>query len=152
MDKDLIFMNKAFEQALLGFEKEEIPVGAIVVYNNEIISEAHNESIHKADPTSHAEIEAIRKAAKKMGNYRMPGAKMYVTLEPCLMCCGALIHARFDKVIFSTTDNKSGAVVSNGNFLEADFTNHRVKFEQGPLHEESSELLRKFFRDRRSKD
>ena len=92
-----VFMSKAFEQALLGFGKEEIPVGAVVVYENEIISAAHNESIHKTDPTSHAEIEAIRKAAKKMGNYRMPGAKMYVTLEPCLMCCGALIHARFDK-------------------------------------------------------
>jgi len=152
MDKDLIFMNKAFEQALLAFDKEEIPVGAIVVYKNEIISEAHNESIHKTDPTSHAEIEAIRKAAKKMGNYRMPGAKMYVTLEPCLMCCGALIHARFDKVIFSTTDKKSGAAVSNGNFLEANFNNHTVQFEQGPLQKESSELLKKFFTERRSKD
>ena len=152
MDKDLIFMNKAFEQALLGFGKEEIPVGAVVVYENEIISAAHNESIIKTDPTSHAEIEAIRKAAKKMGNYRMPGAKMYVTLEPCLMCCGALIHARFDKVIFSTTDKKSGAAVSNGNFLEANFNNHTVQFEQGPLQKESSELLKKFFTERRSKD
>ena len=77
---------------------------------------------------------------------------MYVTLEPCLMCCGALIHARFDKVIFSTLDKKSGAVVSNGNLLEANFINHLVKFEQGPLKEESSELLRKFFKDKRSKD
>ncbi len=145
-------MKKAYEQALLGFDKEEIPVGAVVVYKNEIISEAHNESIKKMDPTSHAEIEAIRKAANKVGNYRIPGAKMYVTLEPCLMCCGALIHARFDKVIFSTLDKKSGAVVSNGNLLEANFINHLVKFEQGPLKEESSELLRKFFKDKRSKD
>tara|TARA_Y100001970_G_C14103589_1_gene786849 strand:+ start:818 stop:1276 length:459 start_codon:yes stop_codon:yes gene_type:complete len=152
MNKDLIFMKKAYEQALLGFDKEEIPVGAVVVYKNEIISEAHNESIKKMDPTSHAEIEAIRKAANKVGNYRIPGAKMYVTLEPCLMCCGALIHARFDKVIFSTLDKKSGAVVSNGNLLEANFINHLVKFEQGPLKEESSELLRKFFKDKRSKD
>ena len=145
-------MKKAYEQALLGFDKEEIPVGAVVVYKNEIISEAHNESIKKMDPTSHAEIEAIRKAANKVGNYRIPGATMYVTLEPCLMCCGALIHARFDKVIFSTLDKKSGAVVSNGNLLEANFINHLVKFEQGPLKEESSELLRKFFKDKRSKD
>ena len=152
MDKDLIFMKRAFEQALLGFDKEEIPVGAVVVYKNEIIAEAHNESIQKTDPTSHAEIEAIRKAAIKIGNYRLTGATMYVTLEPCLMCCGALIHARFNKVIFSTLDKKSGAVVSNGSLLEAKFINHQVKFEQGLLQEESSELLKKFFKDKRSKD
>ena len=145
-------MKRALEQARLGYDKEEIPIGAVVVYKNEIISEAHNESLHKMDPTSHAEIEAIRKAAKKIGNYRMPGATMYATLEPCLMCCGALIHARFDKVIFSTLDEKSGAVISNGNLLEAKFINHLVKFKQGPLQEESSELLRNFFKDKRSKD
>ena len=152
MDADLFFMNRAIEQALLGFNEEEIPVGAVVVYKNKIISEAHNKSIQKTDPTSHAEIEAIRKAARKIGNYRLTGAKMYVTLEPCLMCCGALIHARFDKVIFSSFDKKSGAVVSNANLLEANFINHKVKFEQGPLQEESSALLKKFFKDKRSKD
>ena len=152
MDTDLFFMNRAIEQALLGLNEEEIPVGAVVVYKNEIISEAHNKSIQKTDPTSHAEIEAIRKAAHKIGNYRLTGAKMYVTLEPCLMCCGGLIHARFDKVIFSSFDKKSGAVVSNANLLEANFINHKVKFEQGPLQEESSALLKKFFKDKRSKD
>ena len=75
----------------------------------------------------------------------------YVTLEPCLMCCGALIHARFDKVIFATTDSKSGAAVSNGNFLEANFINHKVKFEQGPLQKESTDLLKKFFKSKRTK-
>ena len=144
-------MKRAYEQALLGFNKEEIPVGAVVVYENKIISEAHNESISKTDPTSHAEIEAIRDAALKIGNYRLTDATMYVTLEPCLMCCGALIHARFDKVIFSTKDEKSGAVISNGNLLEANFVNHYVKFEQGPLEEESSALLKKFFKIKRSK-
>lgn len=151
MKNDLFFMERAFEQALLGFKKEEIPVGAVVVYENEIISEAHNESISKTDPTSHAEIEAIREAALKIGNYRLTDATMYVTLEPCLMCCGALIHARFDKVIFSTKDEKSGAVISNGNLLEANFVNHYVKFEQGPLQEESSAMLKKFFKNKRSK-
>ena len=151
MKNDLFFMERAFEQALLGFKKEEIPVGAVVVYENEIISEAHNESISKTDPTSHAEIEAIREAALKIGNYRLTDATMYVTLEPCLMCCGALIHARFDKVIFSTKDEKSGAVLSNGNLLEANFVNHYVKFELGPLQEESSALLKKFFKNKRSK-
>ena len=136
MKNDLFFMERAYEQALLGFKKEEIPVGAVVVYENEIISEAHNESIIKTDPTSHAEIVAIRKAALKIGNYRLTDATMYVTLEPCLMCCGALIHARFDKVIFSTKDEKSGAVLSNGNLLEANFVNHYVKFELGPLQKE----------------
>ena len=149
MNNDLFFMERAYEQALLGFKKEEIPVGAVVVYENKIISEAHNESIFKTDPTSHAEIVAIRKAALKIGNYRLTNAKMFVTLEPCLMCCGALIHARFDKVIFSTQDKKSGAVISNGNLLEANFVNHYVKFEQGPMQEESSALLKKFFEIRR---
>jgi tRNA(Arg) A34 adenosine deaminase TadA len=151
MKNDLFFMERAYEQALLGFKKEEIPVGAVVVYENEIISEAHNESISKTDPTSHAEIEAIREAALKIGNYRLTDATMYVTLEPCLMCCGALIHARFDKVIFSTKDEKSGAVLSNGNLLEANFVNHYVKFELGPLQKESSALLKKFFKNKRSK-
>jgi len=151
MKNDLFFMERAYEQALLGFKKEEIPVGAVVVYENEIISEAHNESISKTDPTSHAEIEAIREAALKIGNYRLTDATMYVTLEPCLMCCGALIHARFDKVVFSTKDEKSGAVLSNGNLLEANFVNHYVKFELGPLQKESSALLKKFFKNKRSK-
>lgn len=151
MKNDLFFMKRAYEQALLGFNKEEIPVGAVVVYENEIISEAHNNSISKTDPTSHAEIEAIRDAALKIGNYRLTDATMYVTLEPCLMCCGALIHARFDKVIFSTKDQKSGAVISNANLLEADFINHLVKFKQGPLQEESSALLKEFFKNKRSK-
>ena len=151
MKKDLFFMKMAYEQALLGFNKEEIPVGAVVVYQNEIISEAHNESIANKDPTAHAEIVAIRKAALKIGNYRLTNATMFVTLEPCLMCCGALIHARFGKVIFSTQDKKSGAVISNGNLLEANFVNHYVKFQQGPLQEESSALLKKFFKIKRSK-
>ena len=151
MKNDLFFMERAYEQALLGFKKEEIPVGAVVVYENEIISEAHNESISKTDPTSHAEIEAIREAALKIGNYRLTDVTMYVTLEPCLMCCGALIHARFDKVVFSTKDEKSGAVLSNGNLLEANFVNHYVKFELGPLQKESSALLKKFFKNKRSK-
>lgn len=151
MKDDLFFMERAYEQALLGFKKEEIPVGAVVVYENEVISEAHNESITKTDPTSHAEIVAIRKAALKIGNYRLTNAKMFVTLEPCLMCCGALIHARFDKVIFSTQDEKSGAVVSNGNLLEANFINHYVQFQQGPMQKESSALLKKFFKIKRSR-
>ncbi len=151
MKNDLFFMKRAYEQALLGFKKEEVPVGAVVVYKDEIISEAYNESIIKKDPTSHAEIVAIRKAALKIGNYRLTDAKMFVTLEPCLMCCGALIHARLDKVIFSTQDKKSGAVISNGNLLESNFVNHYVKFEQGPLQEESSALLTKFFKIKRSK-
>jgi tRNA(adenine34) deaminase len=151
MKDDLFFMERAYEQALLGFKKEEIPVGAVVVYENEVISEAHNESITKTDPTSHAEIVAIRKAALKIGNYRLTNAKMFVTLEPCLMCCGALIHARFDKVVFSTQDKKSGAVVSNGNLLEANFINHYVQFQQGPMQKESSALLKKFFKIKRSR-
>ena len=127
MDADLKHMERAYEQALLAFNEQEVPIGAVVVYENEVISEAHNKCIANCDPTAHAEIEAIRKAALEVGNYRLTGAMMYVTLEPCLMCCGALIHSRFDKVIFATEDIKSGAVVSNGNLLEAEFANHLVK-------------------------
>tara|TARA_B100000945_G_scaffold128910_2_gene102727 strand:+ start:368 stop:826 length:459 start_codon:yes stop_codon:yes gene_type:complete len=151
MDADLKHMERAYEQALLAFDEQEVPIGAVVVYENEVISEAHNKCIANCDPTAHAEIEAIRKAALEVGNYRLTGAMMYVTLEPCLMCCGALIHSRFDKVIFATEDIKSGAVVSNGNLLEAEFANHLVKFKRGPLQKESSDLLKKFFRDKRAK-
>ena len=120
-------------------------VGAVLVKNGLIIGKGY----HVEFGGLHAEANAIKDAERK--GFSVKNAKLFVTLEPCLMCCGALIHARFEKVIFSTLDKKSGAVISNGNLLEANFVNHYVKFEQGPLQEESSALLKEFFKIKRSK-
>jgi len=102
------------------------------------------------DPSGHAEIEALKKAAQVVGNYRIKEAVMYVTLEPCMMCCGALVQARLLEVVFAARDPKSGVVVSNGQLLESSFLNHKVRYRQGPLENESSEILKRFFASRRS--
>ena len=146
------FMSLALEEAIKAQEINEVPVGAIVIKDNKVIGRGFNSVIKDNSVSSHAEIKAINQASQHLNNYRLIDCDIFVTLEPCLMCCGALIHARFDKVIFSTQDKKSGAVISNGNLLEANFVNHSVKFEQGPLQEESSVLLKEFFKIKRSKD
>ena len=149
MKKDLFFMQRALKQANDAANLGEVPVGAVLTLNDEIIAEDHNRSISLNDPSAHAEINVIRKGAELMGNYRLTNTSLYVTLEPCMMCCGALVHARIDNLIFSAADPKSGAVISNLNLLEAEFLNHNVSFKQGPLIEESSDLLKCFFRERR---
>ena len=149
MKKDLLFMQRALKQANDAANLGEVPVGAVLTLNDEIIAEDHNRSISLNDPSAHAEINVIRKGAELMGNYRLTNTSLYVTLEPCMMCCGALVHARIDNLIFSAADPKSGAVISNLNLLEAEFLNHNVSFKQGPLIEESSDLLKCFFRERR---
>ena len=149
MKKDLFFMQRALKQAKNGAILGEVPVGAVLTLNDEIIAEDHNRSISLNDPSAHAEINVIRKGAELLGNYRLPNTSLYVTLEPCVMCCGALVHARIDNLIFSAADPKSGAVISNLNLLEAEFLNHSISFKQGPLIEESSDLLKCFFRERR---
>ena len=149
MKKDLFFMQRALKQANDAANLGEVPVGAVLTLNDEIIAEDHNRSISLNDPSAHAEINVIRKGAELMGNYRLINTSLYVTLEPCMMCCGALVHARIDNLIFSAADPKSGAVISNLNLLEAEFLNHNVSFKQGPLIEESSDLLKCFFRERR---
>ena len=138
-------LMQAKDAAILG----EVPVGAVLTLNGEIIAEDHNRSISLNDPSAHAEINVIRKAANLLGNYRLPNTSLYVTLEPCMMCCGALVHARVNNLIFSAADPKSGVVISNLNFLEEEFLNHSINFKQGPLIEESSDLLKCFFRERR---
>ena len=148
MKKDLFFMQRALKQANDAANLGEVPVGAVLTLNDEIIAEDHNRSISLNDPSAHAEINVIRKGAELMGNYRLTNTSLYVTLEPCMMCCGALVHARIDNLIFSAADPKSGAVISNLNSLEAEFLNHNVSFKQGPLIEESSDLLKCFFRER----
>ena len=149
MNKDLIFMKRAILQAQTAYEEDEVPVGAVLVKDGEIIAESHNQLIQLNDPTSHAEINVIRKASKILGNYRLNNTSLYVTLEPCLMCCGAMIHARIENLIFSTKDPKSGAVVSNAGSLDYNFINHKVRYSYGPLKEESSNLLKKFFSEKR---
>ena len=149
MKKDLFFMQRALIQAKDAALLGEVPVGAVLTLNDEIIAEDHNRSISLNDPSAHAEINVLRKGAELLGNYRLPNTSLYVTLEPCMMCCGALVHARVDNLIFSATDPKSGAVISNLNLLEAEFLNHSINFKQGPLIEESSDLLKCFFRERR---
>ena len=149
MNKELYFMERALAQAQKAYEEDEVPVGAVLIIDNEIVAEGHNQPIGTNDPTSHAEINVIRKAAKELNNYRLENSSIYVTLEPCLMCCGAMIHARIENLIFSTKDPKSGAVVSNSRALDFNFTNHKINYSQGLLSEESSKLLKRFFANKR---
>lgn len=145
------FMKEAIKQALKAYQKEEIPVGAVIVKNNKIIARAYNEKESKKDTTKHAEILAIQKASKKLQTWRLTDCEMYVTLEPCSMCAGALIQARLKKVYIGTMDQKTGSCGSVLNLL-ADYTfNHKVEVETGILQKECEELLKKFFRELREK-
>lgn len=149
MKDDLYFMQEALLQAEIAQDQGEVPVGAVLTFNNEIVSRAHNTSIRSGDPSAHAEANVIRDAAKKLNNYRLKGTSLYVTLEPCIMCCGLLIHSRIENLIFSAKDPKSGAVESKLRLLDSDFINHKVKYCQGPLVHETSEILSNFFRKKR---
>ena len=143
------FMRRALELAGQAGEKGEVPVGAVVVQDGRIMGEGRNRMIEAADPTAHAEMEALRDACGTAGNYRLPGAELFVTLEPCAMCAGAIVLARISRVVFSASDPKSGAAGSVFNVLDNTSLNHRCKVESGLLQEESAELLRSFFRARR---
>ena len=150
MNKDLFFMQEALDEAKKGLAKGEVPVGAVLTFNNEIIAKGHNSPISSNDPSCHAEVNTIREAASILKNYRLEKTSLYVTLEPCSMCCGLLIHSRIENLIFAALDPKSGAVMSNASLLDASFINHKVNYSQGPLASQSSELLKSFFRARRS--
>ena len=143
-------MELAYEEALKAYKKNEIPVGAIIELNGEVISKGHNLSISEPDPTAHAEIIALRRAAEILQNYRLNGASMYVTLEPCYMCAAAIVHSRIDNLVFAAIDEKTGAVVSQGSYFDQSHVNHKVSYSQGELIKESSDILRKFFEDKRS--
>ena len=150
MNRDLFFMQEALEEAKKGLAEGEVPVGAVLTYKNKIIAKSHNTPISSNDPSCHAEVNTIREAARVLENYRLEKTSLYVTLEPCSMCCGLLIHSRIENLIFAALDPKSGAVMSNANLLDAEFINHKVNYSQGPLEKQSSELLKSFFRARRS--
>ena len=145
-----LFMKEALKQAMKALMDGEVPVGSVVVLGEKIVGRGFNQPIKTNDPSAHAEIVALKEAANFLNNYRLIGAKMYTTLEPCLMCVGALVHARIEEVIFSAYDPKSGALESNGNLLESNFLNHRFSFQGGLLENESSSLLKKFFNDKRN--
>ncbi len=143
-------MRRALQLAAHARDAEnEVPVGAVLVQEGDIIGLGWNRNITLSDPTAHAEIMALRAAGEKLANYRMPGATLYVTLEPCAMCAMALVHARIGRVVYAATDPKTGAAGSVFDTLVSDRHNHRVDVEGGLLAEESSSMLREFFRSRR---
>jgi len=147
--RDAAYMRRALELARHAEEAGEVPVGALVVLNDEIIGEGWNQPIVAHDPTAHAEIVALRAAAARMRNYRLSDAELYVTLEPCAMCAGAMVHARITRVVYGAADPKSGAAGSVFNLLESSIQNHRAQITRGVLAEECGEILRKFFEARR---
>jgi tRNA(adenine34) deaminase len=146
---DLDAMSAALAQARLAAEAGEVPIGAVVVHSGAIIAHAQNCVIRHVDPTAHAEIIALRTAAQALSNYRLNGCTLYVTLEPCAMCAGAMIHARLDRLVYAAADPKAGACGSVLSVLNHPQLNHQMKVEQGIGAEASSELLRGFFRERR---
>ena len=143
------WMRCALELAKQAEDESEVPVGALVVLNGEIIGEGWNQPIGLSDPSAHAEMLALRDAARRQNNYRLPGAVLYVTLEPCVMCVGAIIHARITRVVYGTTDPKTGAAGSVFPLLGSDQFNHRVDVQGGVLAEDCGNLLRNFFQSRR---
>ena len=142
-------MRQALEEARRGLEAGEVPVGAVVVVDDEIVSRAHNAPIGLADPTAHAEVLALREAGGKTGNYRLTAATLYATVEPCSMCCGAALQARVARVVYAAADPRAGAVESLYRLLDDARLNHRVETRGGVLVEESRALLRAFFETKR---
>ncbi len=149
MISDLDVMRTALAEAQRSAEAGEVPIGAVVVHDGAIIARGQNSVIRTSDPTAHAEIVAMRHAANMLGNYRLNDCTMFVTLEPCAMCAGAMIHARIERLVYGTADPKAGACGSVLSVLNHPQLNHQMKVEQGIMAEEASELLRSFFRERR---
>ena len=147
---DLFWMQQAFDLALIAGEKGEVPVGAVLVdENNKIIGRGYNQVVTTKDPSAHAEIIALREGAANLNNYRLQNTTLYVTLEPCCMCAGALVHARIKRLVFATRDLKAGAAGSMFNLLQGYPLNHQIQIDEGFLQEECSTLLADFFKARR---
>jgi len=142
-------MRVALEEARRGLTAGEVPIGAVAVVGGEIVARAFNQPIGAVDPTAHAEVLVLREAATRLGNYRLTGATVYVTVEPCLMCVGALVHARVNEVVYGATEPKAGALVSTIRGHETPGLNHRFAVTGGVLETECRELIQQFFRDRR---
>ena len=143
-------MRAALEQALEAGQRGEVPVGAVVVVDGEIVGAGFNQPIGGQDPTAHAEIVAMREAAKRLGNYRLGGATLYVTIEPCQMCVGAMVHARVARVVYGTREPKAGAIESAMRAHEHPALNHRMTATGGVLEEECRQMIQGFFREKRA--
>lgn len=150
LEEDIRWMRLALQLAAQAASQGEVPVGAVVVYDGQIVGEGHNRKELGQDPLGHAEILAIREASKTLGRWRLSGCSLYVTLEPCTMCAGALIHSRIDRVVYAATDPKAGAVESLYQVLSDPRLNHSPQVTSGVLQREASEQLKSFFRALRS--
>jgi tRNA(adenine34) deaminase len=148
--RDQRWMRRALELAETAASLGEVPVGAVVVRNEEVIGEGWNQPISSNDPCAHAEVIALRDAASRIENYRLVDSTLYVTIEPCTMCAGALIHARIARLVYGATEPKSGVVHSNDCLLEKDYLNHKIDVSAGLMAEQSSQLISAFFRRRRA--
>lgn len=146
-DKEM--MSLAIKEALLSKSKDEVPVGAVLIKNDTVLSKGHNLSIGANDPTAHAEIIALRSACAQLKNYRLIGSTLYTTLEPCLMCFGAIVNARVKRLVIGALDEENGAPISNKDFLNKLKFNHQIKIESGLFSETCSEVLRNFFKEKR---
>jgi tRNA(adenine34) deaminase len=150
MNVDERFMADALAEARRAATVGEVPVGAVVVRDGQVVGRGHNRPIAERDPTAHAEVLALRDAARREGNYRLAGATLYVTVEPCVMCAGACLHARLQRVVFGAADDKAGAIVSRARVLDEPVGNHRVRVSGGVLAGEAGALMQAFFRTRRA--
>jgi tRNA(adenine34) deaminase len=150
--EDAQFMRIALEEAGMAGKEGEVPIGAVLVLGGEVIGRGRNRPITLADPSAHAEILALREGAARVKNYRLPGSTLYVTLEPCVMCTGAILQARVGRLVFGAEDPKGGAVSSLFSLLEDPRLNHRVEVVSGVLRDECRELLQRFFQERRQKN
>lgn len=149
-EQERAFMREALEQAQLAWNEDEVPVGAVVVKDGVVIARGYNQPIGRHDPTAHAEIVALRAAAAVLGNYRLPGCELYVTLEPCMMCSGAMMHARLARVVYGAPDPKTGTGGSVLNLFEQGQLNHHTELAGGVLAEDCGQLLKGFFAARRA--
>ena len=149
MDDHIDFMQQALVLAEQAAQKGEVPVGAVVVANGEVVGRGYNCPIGSSDPTAHAEIVALRDASKNLENYRLAGCDLYVTIEPCTMCVGAMIHARINRIIFGAPEPRAGALTSQLALLESDHFNHSMEWTGGILEDQCRALMKDFFKQRR---
>ncbi len=149
MDNDIKFMKEALKEAKKAYAKQEIPVGAVIVYQDKIIARAHNTRVSEKQVFTHAEIKAINKACRKINSWVLEDCTIYVTLEPCLMCTGALLQSRIKRIVYATTEPKHGVIESIDKVLDNSKFNHKIEITSGIMKEESSELLKNFFRELR---
>lgn len=147
--RDIYWMREALQRAARAEALNEVPVGAVVVLDDELVGEGWNQPIVNHDPTAHAEIMALRDAGQRLQNYRLPGATLYVTIEPCTMCAGAIVHSRIERVVYAATEPKAGAVESNSRVFDGGELNHRVQYLGGVCADDATAMIQAFFKRRR---